>query len=48
MTTLVSLDVNRRLKEKAELEKIQKYEMGLKQTNHSKYEIKVYVNILNL
>ena len=35
MTTLGSLEVSRRLKEKAELEQIQKYEMGLKQTNHS-------------
>ena len=31
MTTLVSLEVSRREKEKAELKQIQKYEMGLKQ-----------------
>jgi hypothetical protein len=35
MTTLVSLDVTRRLKEKEELKQLQKYEMGLKQTNQS-------------
>ena len=35
MTTLVSLDVSRRLKEKKELEQIQKYEMGLHQVNQS-------------
>ena len=33
MTTLVSLDVSRRRKEKEELKQLQKYEMGLKQTN---------------
>ena len=35
MTTLVSLDVSRRRKEKEELKQLQKYEMGLKQTNLS-------------
>ena len=35
MTTLVSLDVSRRQKEKDELKQIQKYEMGLKHTNQS-------------
>jgi len=35
MTIIVSQEVSRRRKEKAELEQIQKYEMGLKQTNQS-------------
>ena len=33
MTIIVSQEVSRRRKEKAELEQIQKYEIGWKQTN---------------
>ena len=39
MTTLVSLDVSRRRKEKEELKQLQKYEMGLKQTNLSQNQL---------